>query len=148
MTYPSWIRGTALISLASGVLACSWSTSMSQEEVTRCLELSNRSVSPALLVPDEAIAPAGSTDEVYEATYDRVFHEVYGIHVDEFLAMRRTADDETTARLGEAPRVGEMVSDEWFLERDTRLLGIWNERHPHGARVYCAFFEQRARDGG
>lgn len=124
--------------------ACSWATSMSDDEVARCLERSNRSVSPGLLLPDEAIAPAGSSDEQYEETFDRVFHDVYGIHVDEFLAIERIADAETTARLGEPPGVGEMVSDEWFRERDSRLLELWNERDPRGARVYCELIAERA----
>jgi hypothetical protein len=134
--------------LAVGAGACGWSTSMSDDEVARCLELANRSVSPALLLPDEAIAPAGSSDDEYEATFDRVFREVYGIHVDDFLALERAADAEITGRLGEPPGVGEMVSDEWFRERDTRLLELWNEWDPESARVYCDFIEQQAADGG
>lgn len=147
MAYAWWIRGVGLIALAMGMVACGWVTAMSDEEVARCLELSNRSVSPARLLPGEAIAPAGSTAEVKEATFDRVFHEMYGIHVDDFLAIQRTADEETTVRLGEPPGVGELVTDEWFRERDARLLELWNERDPGGARVYCTSMEERAEDG-
>jgi len=146
VTYPSSIHGVGLIALAAAVVACGWATSMSDEEVARCLELSNRSVSPSLLLPDEAIAPAGSSDEVYETTFDRVFHEVYGIHVDDFLAIERIADAETTAHLGEPPGAGEMVTDEWFRERDARLLELWNERDPDSARAYCELVEEQTKD--
>ena len=62
---------------------------------------------------------------------------MYGIHVDQFLAVQHNADEEITSRLGAPPGVGEMVSDEWFRQRDTRLLEIWNDLDPDGVRTYC-----------
>lgn len=61
----------------------------------------------------------------------------YGIFVDEFLALRDDADGATRNRLGEAPRLGEHVSNEWFVERDRRLMALWDQRHPQSAQMYC-----------
>jgi hypothetical protein len=91
----------------------------------------------ALRLPDEAIAPAGTPAEEAEEIFGRPFHEMYGIHVEEFLALRRDADAATTQQLGDAPVLGELVSDEWFVQRDITLLEIWNDRHPESARAYC-----------
>jgi hypothetical protein len=88
-------------------------------------------------LPDDAIAPAGTPADETEANFDRAFHEMYRIHVDHFLELRDAADEVTTERLGAAPGVGELVSDEWFDVRDVTLLGLWNERFADSARAYC-----------
>ena len=88
-------------------------------------------------LPDDAIGPSGTPPDEVEANFDRAFHEMYGIHVDEFLALRGAADEATTKRLGEAPSSGELVSDAWFNERDVALLEAWTERYPSSARAYC-----------
>ena len=88
-------------------------------------------------LPDEAIPPSGTLAEETEAAFDMAFSDMYGIHVDEFLALRDEADTETTDLLGVAPGVGERVSNEWFVRRDMQLLALWNERYPVSARAYC-----------
>lgn len=120
---------------------------MSDDEVAQCSATSREAGSLggsdqlvsvlALRLPDEAIAPAGTPPEEAEEIFDRPFHEMYGIHVEEFLALRRDADAATTQQLGDAPVLGELVSDEWFVQRDITLLEIWNDRHPKSARAYC-----------
>ena len=85
--------------------------------------------------PDDAIAPAGTSAE---EVFDRAFHEMYGLHVEEFLALRRDADAATTQQLGDAPGLGQLVSDEWFVQRDSTLLEIWNDRNPENASAYCS----------
>lgn len=97
--------------------------------------------SVVLRLPDEAIAPEGSSDDEVEAAFDAAFSKVYGIHVDEFVALRDDADAATTAQYGEPPAVGEHVSDEWFVQRDTELMQLWNERHPESARMLCELVE-------
>ena len=93
----------------------------------------------ALRLPSEAMAPEGSSTDDVEAAFEAAFSDVYGMGVDEFLALRDDADETTTALLGEPPGVGENVSNEWFVERDAELMRLWNERHPEGAAAYCEF---------
>ena len=57
---------------------------------------------PVLHLPDDVIPPEGTPDEI-EAAFDAALREVYGISLDEFLALREDADAATTARLGEPP---------------------------------------------
>ena len=90
-----------------------------------------------LRLPDGAVAAEGMSAEEIEAAFDAVFIEEYGIRVDEFLVLRDDADALTTTQLGEAPAVGEGVSDEWFVQRDVILMRLWNERHPASARTVC-----------
>ncbi len=72
-----------------------------------------------------------------QADFDRRFKAAYGISVDEFLSLRDDADEVIRSQRGEAPGIGEHVSNEWFVERDERLMMVWNERHPQSARTYC-----------
>lgn len=141
MRHAAWIVSLALLS------SCGSPTGLSDDELAQCLDLSNEHGSiggssqiislAATLLPDDAIAPPGSTDDEIEATYDRVFSEHYGISVDEFLTLRQRADDTTIERIGEPPGVGELVGNEWFLERDEIMLDAWNDEHPQSARDYC-----------
>ena len=129
------------------VASCGSAAAMSDDEVARCASVSEQMGSLggsndliSLLVrrlPDDAIGPSGTPPDEVEANFDRAFHEMYGIHVDEFLALRGAADEATTERLGEAPSSGELVSDAWFNERDVALLEAWNEQYPSSARAYC-----------
>ena len=141
MRHAAWIVSLALLS------SCGSPTALSDDELAQCLDLSNEHGSiggssqiislAATLLPDDAIAPPGSTDDEIEATYDRVFSEHYGISVDEFLTLRQRADDTTIERIGEPPGVGELVGNEWFLERDEIMLDAWNDEHPQSTRDYC-----------
>ncbi len=88
-------------------------------------------------LPNEATSPAGRSDDEVAEELDRAFSDTYGIHVDEFLALRYDADTAATERFGDPPGLGELVSDEWFAQRDAILLMLWNERHPTSARAYC-----------
>ncbi len=124
---------------------------MSDDALAECTEAADAhgsiggsgSLLPAVVLwlPDEAIAPEGSSDDEVEAAFDAAFSKVYGIHVDEFVALRDDADAATTAQYGEPPVVGEHVSDEWFVQRDTELMQLWNERHPESARMLCELVE-------
>ena len=129
------------------VASCGSSAAMSDDEVTVCASISGKAgslggsdhlISVLVLgLPDDAIAPVETPADEIEANFDRAFHEMYGIHVDQFLELRDAADDATTERLGVAPMAGELVSDEWFDVRDVALLGLWNERFTDSARAYC-----------
>lgn len=145
------IRARVLVLLIPGMVfvaaSCSSVDPMSDDALAECTEAArahgsiggSASLLPSLVLrlPDEAIAPEGSSDDEVEAAFDAAFNEVYGIHVDEFLALRDDADAATTAQHGEPPAVGEHVSDEWFVQRDTELTRLWNERHPESARTLC-----------
>lgn len=132
--------------LAGGFSAgCSSAVSMSDAELADCIELtrgslggsSNMISGPALRLPDRSSSESGVSSEDVEAEFDRRFSAAYGISVDEFLALRADADEATRSRLGEAPLSGELVSDEWFVERDEQLMMLWYDRHPQSARTYC-----------
>jgi hypothetical protein len=124
---------------------CSSAVSMSDAELAECIERTSGSLGgspnaisgPALRLPDPSSSESGVSSEDVEAEFDRRFSAAYGISVDEFLALRVDADEATRSRLGEAPRVGELVSDEWFVQRDEQLMILWHERHPQSARTYC-----------
>ena len=141
MRHAAWIVSLALLS------SCGSAAGLNDDELAQCLDLSNDHGSiggssqiisiVAILLPDDAIAPRGSTDDEIEATYDRVFREHYRISVGEFLTLRQRADDTTIERIGEPPDLGEMVGDEWFDERDEILLDAWNDEYPQSARDYC-----------
>ena len=127
--------------------ACSSAAPLTSPELTECTDAAleegtiggSQSLASIVVValPDSAIAPAGSTAEEVETVFDSAFREVYGIGVDEFRAMRDGADTATVTRLGEPPGIGEMVSNEWFVERDILLMTLWNERHPASVRTFC-----------
>ena len=78
-------------------------------------------------------------DDVFSAkgTFDVAFNEEYAISLDQFLVLRNDADAATTAQFGDPPSVGERISDEWFVQRDVKLMQLWNERYPASARTYC-----------
>jgi len=99
-----------------------------------------------LRLPDETVSPEGRSDDEVEDAFDRTFTEMYGIDIDEFLALRDDADAATTDLLGEPPGVGEHVSDEWFVQRDITLLRLWNERYPQSAKAYCDLVDDAAGD--
>lgn len=86
------------------------------------------------------------TEDCWTHEASRSFHEMYRIHVDQFLELRDAADDATAERLGVAPKAGELVSDEWFDARDVALLGLWNERFTDSARAYCDLITDDRRD--
>jgi hypothetical protein len=90
-----------------------------------------------LRIPDENVSTEGMSAEEVEAAFDTAFVDEYGVGVDEFLVLRDDADALATTQLGEPPSVGEMVSDEWFVQRDVILMRLWNERHPASARTVC-----------
>ncbi len=129
------------------VAACSSVDAMTDDALAVCTETARAegsiggsgSLLPTVVLrlSDEAIAPEGSSAEDIEAAFDDSFNEIYGIPVDEFLSLRDDADAVTTAQHGEPPGVGEQVSDEWFVKRDTELMKLWNERHPESARGVC-----------
>lgn len=136
------------LAMAVIAAACSSADSMSDEQLSACAEaarsegnLGGSAQLVSLLVlrlPDDAISyPAGATDDEIQATFDRAFRDAYRISVDDFLALRDEADAATVEQLGEPPSLGEMVSDEWFVQRDLVLLRLWDERHPSSARHVC-----------
>jgi hypothetical protein len=141
------VGSRALVATVALVASCGSTSELTEPEVSRCLEVSRESGSiagsdqtislVALELPEDAVAPAGATAAEVEETYDRAFHDLYGIHVDEFLALRQTADDVTTERHGDPPALGELLSDEWFHERDAVLIDAWNETHPDSVRIFC-----------
>jgi len=90
-----------------------------------------------LRIPDENVSTEGMSAEEIETAFDTAFVDEYGVRVDEFLVLRDDADALATAQLGEPPSVGEMVSDEWFVQRDVILMRLWSERHPASARTVC-----------
>lgn len=152
-------RARAPVLLAVGVAmfaaSCSSVDPMSDDALAECTEAAGAggsiggsgSLLPTVVLrlPDEAIVPDGSSDDEVEAAFDAAFTEAYRIHVDEFLALRDDADAATTAQHGEPPGVGEHVSNEWFVQRDTELMRLWNERHPESAATFC---ELVANDAG
>lgn len=145
------IRVRTALMLGAGiallVAACSSVDAMTDDALAVCTEAArvegsiggSGSLLPTVVLrlPEEAIAPEGSSAEDIEAAFDDSFNEIYGIHVDEFLSLRDDADAVTTAQHGEPPGIGEQVSDEWFVERDAELMKLWNERHPESARRVC-----------
>ena len=139
-------RFPLLIGVIVLISSCGSAVPLSDDEVAECAgavgggSLGGRESLVSVLVlglPDEAIPPSGTPAEEIEAAFDLAFSDMYGIHVDEFLALRDEADTATTDLLGVAPGVGERVSNEWFVQRDMQLLALWNERYPVGARAYC-----------
>ena len=144
-------RVRASIILVLGVIAvaasCSSADPLSDDALAECTEAAraggtiggSATLLPnvVLRLPSEAMAPTGSSTDDVEAVFDAAFNEVYGISVDEFLALRDDADKTTTALLGEPPGVGGHVSNEWFVERDAELMRLWNERHPESAAAHC-----------
>lgn len=141
------------------VLSCRSTNELTDEQLDRCLAVatelgsiggSEQTISLVVVqLPDDAIAPAGSSDEEIEATFDRAFLSLYGIHVDDFLSIRRSADASTTERLGEPPGVGELVdADDWYDDRDATLLESWNDRYPDSASAFCELVESTANDQG
>lgn len=149
---------TAIVSVVAAVIAalsvsCDSTNELTDEQHARCLEASSERGSiggsdqiislVAIQLPDDAIAPAGSSDDEIEAAFDRAFVSVYGIDVDTFLSIRRRADAATAERLGDPPGVGELVvADDWFHDRDKVLLEIWSDEHPDSARAFCEFVEE------
>jgi len=138
------------------IASCGSVVPMSDAEVVECADAtrsegslggSTSLVSTLILrLPDEAVSPEGRSDDEVEDAFDRAFTEMYGIDIDEFLALRDEADAATTELSGEPPGVGEHVSDEWFVQRDITLLRLWNERHPQSARAYCELVDDAAED--
>lgn len=118
---------------------------MSDAELAACIERTGGSLGgststisgPALRLPDPSSSESAEPSEDVEAEFDRRFRAAFGISVDEFLALRADADEVTQSRLGEPPGVGELVSDEWFVQRDEQLMMLWHDRHPQSARTYC-----------
>lgn len=62
--------------------------------------------------------------------------------------MPSDADAVAIAELGEPPGLGEMVSNEWFVERDILLLTLRNERHPASAGTFCDLVDSGALTTG
>lgn len=145
----SFTRTLVLIAIGAAMLsaACSSAAPLTSAELAECTDAAleegtiggSQSLASIVVValPDEAIAPPGTPAEEVEVVFNSAFREVYGIGVDEFRAMRDDADAATIAELGEPPGVGEMVSNEWFVERDTLLMKLWSERHPASAGTFC-----------
>ena len=147
----------AMIAAAIALQACRSTSELTDEQLARCRAASDELGSiggsdqiisvAALQLPDDAIAPAGSSDAEIEATFDRAFRSLYGIGVDDFLSIRQRADAATTERLGDPPRIGELVdADDWFDERDAILLDSWNDQYPDSARTFCELVETEATD--
>ena len=144
-----------LLGVAILVASCASSNAMSDVELAECTDaaLSEGTIggsevlvsTAVLLLPEDVIPPTGTPDEI-EAAFDAAFVEAYGISVDGFLTLREDADAATTARLGEPPGVGEHVSDEWFVERDSEMMVLWNERHPESARTFCDLVQDGTRE--
>lgn len=138
-------RFTLLVGAMVLGASCAATIPMSNDDTLLCVDRtagslggsSNLISALALGLPDRDTPLYGKPADEIEAAFDEAFTEAYGIHVDEFLALRDDADAATTAEFGEPPGVGELVSDEWFVERDARLMALWNERHPASARAYC-----------
>lgn len=155
------IRVSALVLVGAATLAASCGSvdPMSDTELAECRDAAdavNGATSiggssvlisvPAVLLPDVVIPPAATPAEM-EAAYDEAYREIYKISVDELLALRADADAPTTARLGEPPGIGEHVSaDEWFAERDTELMRLWNERHPESVKAFCDLVQDGTRE--
>jgi len=126
--------------------ACGSGDAMTGDDLAECIALSKGSLggssnlisAPVLLLPDVGAYPEGASDAEVEAEFDRRFSEAYGIEVDDFMDLRAEADAATTASMGEPPGVGELVGDEWFVERDIKLMMLWNDRHPASAKAFCA----------
>lgn len=139
----AWISAVATVAVFAA--GCSSTVSMSDGDLAECVALTEGSLGGsantisglALRLPEASGSSEGASPEETGAAFDRRFHAAYGISVDEFLALRDDADAATRSRLGEAPGVGEHVSNEWFVERDRRLMTEWHERHPESARTYC-----------
>jgi hypothetical protein len=138
-------RITLLVGIIFLGASCAATIPMSNDDLLLCVDRtagslggsSNLISSLALGLPDVDTSLDGQTADEVEAAFDKAFTEAYGIHVDEFLALRDDADATATAEFGEPPRVGELVSDEWFVERDAKLMTLWNDRYPASARAYC-----------
>jgi len=128
---------------------------MTADDLARCVALSAGSLggssnmisAPVLRLPDEGGYADGASDAEIEAEFDRRFSEAYGIRVDDFLALRADADAATTAMMGEPPGVGELVGDDWFVERDTKMMMLWHEQHPASARSYCELIADESQPG-
>ena len=145
----SFVRTLILIGIATTMLsvACSSAAPLTSAELAGCTDAAleegtiggSQSLASIVVValPDNAIAPEGTPTEEVEIVFDTAFREFYGIGVDEFRALRDDADAATVAGLGEPPGIGEMVSNEWFVERDILLMTLWNERHPASAGTFC-----------
>ena len=146
-----------MMAVVAPLLACRSTSELTDEQLARCLAVSNelgsiggsdQIISLAVVqLPDDAIAAAGSSDEEIEATFDRAFLSLYGIHVDDFLSVRQHADAATTERLGNPPGIGELVAaDDWFNDRDAILLDSWNDRYPDSARTFCELIDTGTTD--
>jgi len=134
--------GVAVLAVSCGSVA-----PLSDDELAECTDVAGSEgtiggsatlISALVLrLPDENVSTEGMSAEEVEAAFDTAFVDEYGVGVDEFLVLRDDADALATTQLGEPPSVGEMVSDEWFVQRDVILMRLWNERHPASARTVC-----------
>lgn len=139
----AWIPVIATVAVFAA--GCGSTVSMSDSELAECVAFTEGSLGGstntisalALRLPETSGSSEGAISEEVEVAFDRRFSAAYGIDVDEFLSLRDDADLATRSQLGEAPRVGEHVSNEWFVERDRRLMTLWHDRYPQSARTYC-----------
>lgn len=143
------VRTRILVMVGVAVLAasCSSVAPLSDDELAGCTDVASSEgtiggsatlISALVLrLRDGAVSAEGVPDDGVEAAFDVAFNEEYGISVDEFLVLRDDADAATTVQFGEPPSVGELVSDEWFIQRDVMLMLLWNERHAASARAFC-----------
>ena len=143
------VRTPILVTVGVAVLAasCSSVAPLSDDELAECTDVASSEgtiggsatlISTLVLrLPEETSSTEGVPDDEVEAAFDAAFNEEYGISVDEFLVLRDDADAATTVQFGEPPSVGELVSDEWFIQRDVILMLLWNERYPASARAFC-----------
>ncbi len=143
------VRTRFLLMVGVAVLAvsCSSVAPLSDDELAECTDVASSEgtiggsatlISTLVLrLPEETFATEGVPDDGVEAAFDVAFNEEYGITIDEFLVLRDDADEATTVQFGEPPSVGELVSDEWFIQRDVILMLLWNERYPASARAFC-----------
>ncbi len=143
------VRTRFLLTIGVAVLAasCSSLAPLSDDELAECTDVASSEgtiggsatlISTLVLrLPEETFSTGGVPDDGVEAAFAVAFNEEYGISVDEFLVLRDDADAATTVQFGEPPSVGELVSDEWFIQRDVILMLLWNERYPSSARAFC-----------
>ena len=134
-----WVAVFAATALIAGAAGCSVTVSMSDDVLAECIALTEGSLGGSTSIVSGVVLrlPEGASGEDAQAEFNRRFSTAYGISVDEFLALRNDADEETRSRMGDAPQIGEQASNEWFIERDRRLMAMWHERHPQSARTYC-----------
>ncbi len=147
-------RVLLLVGAAIVAASCSPVAALSDDELAECTIAANSMgtiggsatlISTLVLrLPDEAVSAEESPGDDFEARLDAAFREAYGISVDEFLVLRDDADATATAQFGEPPSLGEPVSDEWFVQRDTMLMRLWNQRFPQSARTLCDLLMEEA----